>query len=575
MTKNISFAYRQQMLEDRINVVSSDLDIEPDQAFMRVVYAILLNTNYDDPSYNFDVVDGSDDKQIDIINIQEKSESVTIHILQIKNSPSYKGTIVVQMRDGLNWIFKEPESKYKTIRNTDLVNKINSIRELSGRIGQKRFDVYVHYVGKGDTSRISPDFHKEVRFTTDIFKGSDIFRSFTFKVWGVNELIEQAYEIEGESVKIDADIPIYYTHSAPSFSEYRTSTIKAVLCTVDGIELASLVNKYHSRIFEENVRTYLGERKRVNTEIMNTCSNDETAANFWFFNNGITVTCTDFDVSYNASPPCIKIYNMQIVNGCQTSMTLAEAQKNGVLSQKTRVLLKVYASQDEQFIEKITIATNNQTAVTSRDLHSNDMLQRDLERLFSARGYYYERKVRKFKHLPKSEQKRVIPNEKAGQAHLAVVQHLPAVAMSQPSKIWEAYYEDIFKSRVEELLGSYLVFQYCVTKQKTKVTGTATGHEEAVLKYGTFHLARIIGHLVVHEDWRKATIKNLTKFIQTIETNPSKIDSIYVQAKNILLKIVKEIAGEEYTSLINVFKSSDIQKRIDSALRSLPSNQLD
>lgn len=566
MSNQISWTLRKQMLEDRIKHVANLLDISEDQAFMRVSYALILNASYDDANYSMDVVDGGDDKQIDIVRIDESSDNAIIHFIQVKNSSKYKGTTVVQMRDGLEWALRSPEHKYEQITNNDLVLKINAIRELSGRLGMRRLDICVHYVAKGDTSNLSPDFRKEIQHTLDMYLESGEFLNFSFKVWGVNELIEKYYENEEESARIDASIPIYFTPYAPSYSQYRAGAIKAAICTIDGLELANLVNKHYPKIFEQNVRTYLGDRKRVNAAILKTCSDENLADHFWFFNNGITVTCSDFDVTYNADPAFIKIYNMQIVNGCQTSMTLAEAQKRGILNTKTKVMLKVYASQEPSFIEKITIATNNQNAVSSRDLRSNDILQRDLQKLFDVRGYYYERKAREFSKLSKPEQKKIIPNEKVGQAYLAVVQHLPAVAMSQPSKIWDDYYDDIFKSRVEELLGSYLIYRYCVQVRDSRVSQDLSGYEEAVLKYGTFHLSRIMGHLEMDGNWRVASESDLTSLVKTIEDSPNKLDNNYDQAKEMLYEIVREIAGNDYTSLINIFKSADIQKKIDVAL---------
>lgn len=564
MSNQTSKALRQQMLEDRIKNVAGLLGINEDQAFMRVAYALLFNTSYDDPAYDEDVVDGGDDKQIDIVRIEENSNGAHIHIVQVKNNNKYSGNVVVQMRDGLEWIFKWTEDKVKSITNSDLVLKINAIRDLSGRLGLRKIEVTIHYVAKGDLGELHPNFVKETDHTRDIYKGSGEFQNFTFVIWGVDELINKSYEIDQAAIRIDEELPIYFTPYVASYAQYRSSEVKAVICTVSGNDLASLVNKHEAKIFEENVRTYLGNRKRVNSEIFETCSSDATADYFWFFNNGITVTCSDFDVVYNADIPRIKIYNMQIVNGCQTSMTLAEAQKQGVLNNKTRVLFKVYASQDSSFIDKITLATNSQNAVSNRDLRSNDMYQRDLEKLIKARGYYYERKVRMYSTLAKKEQKYVISNEKLGQAHLAVVQHLPAVAMSQSAVIWADYYESIYSSRVEELLASYLIYAYCVRKRKETSSPTLSRMEGAVLKYGTFHLARIVGGLVLGNNWKKLTAAELDNLSLTIRDKPFDIDANYSQARTLLQGIVDELAGKEYASLINIFKSAEIQKRINT-----------
>src|SRR5947207_4091023 len=160
--------------------------------------------------------------------------------------------------------------------------------------------------------------------------------------------------------------------------------MQALVCVAESAGLAKIVEQYGERLFEENVRTYLGNkksanRKSVNADILRTCSDDKEAEYFWFYNNGVTVTCDSFSPVYSASPPFIKINNIQIVNGCQTTMTLHEAYRKGKLSEKTKVLFKIFATKDKKFVDRITLTTNSQNAVSDRDLRSNDELQRSLQ----------------------------------------------------------------------------------------------------------------------------------------------------------------------------------------------------
>ena len=55
------------------------------------------------------------------------------------------------MRDGLDWVFKKPERKYKNLPNADLAIKIGEIRDLvGGPFGHRKLDVRVYYVAKGN-----------------------------------------------------------------------------------------------------------------------------------------------------------------------------------------------------------------------------------------------------------------------------------------------------------------------------------------------------------------------------------------------------------------------------------------
>jgi len=563
MANESSFALRKQMLEDRIRKISTDLGIPEDKAFMRLTYELLFDTQYDDPDYDTDLVDGGGDKQIDIIRIEESQGQATIHLVQVKNSGTYAGKVVVQMRDALSWIFERPEEQYSKITNKDFVLKISEIRELSGRLGLRNLSVFIHYVAKGDANRLSPDFTQEIQNTESLYADSDEFNSFEFKVWGVNELINRLYEIEQEKSRIDVDLKYFSLWNIPTYLQYTISSIKSVICTVDGSEIAGIVRQYGLQLFEENVRTYLGINK-INKDIFKTCTDSSEAEYFWFFNNGITVTCDSFDIVFNANPAVIKISNIQIVNGCQTSMTLNEAANAGKLEYKTKVLLKVFATQDKQFVDRITLTTNRQNAVDSRDLSSNDQIQRDLGDLFKSRGYYYERKPGQFKDLLRNERKRMLSNEKVGQSHLAIVEHLPATAMSQRSKIWSSsYYEDVFGSRVEELTHSFPTRRSSDLRSKA-LRNSAEGIDEAILKYGNFHLARVIGSLLVGEDWHQCSTQKLGEVIRDIEQTPNFLIGYYDQARIILRQIVDDLSEKDTTKIINIFKSDKIQQKLDS-----------
>ena len=60
-------------------------------------------------------------------------------------------------------------------------------------------------------------------------------------------------------------------------------------------ELARLVETHGDRVLERNIRRYLGlSGNRVNEAVADTLRRDEERANFYFYNNGITMTCAQF-----------------------------------------------------------------------------------------------------------------------------------------------------------------------------------------------------------------------------------------------------------------------------------------
>ena len=81
-------------------------------------------------------------------------------------------------------------------------------------------------------------------------------------------------------------------------------------------EVMALMKTHGEKLLERNIRRYLGlHGNRVNEGIRNTLQSAHTA-NFYFFNNGLTLVCNDF--SYNGlqnSDYQVRVENLQIVNG--------------------------------------------------------------------------------------------------------------------------------------------------------------------------------------------------------------------------------------------------------------------
>jgi hypothetical protein len=163
-------------------------------------------------------------------------------------------------------------------------------------------------------------------------------------------------------------------------------------------EIAGLISRHGDRLLERNIRRYLGlQGNRVNEAIRLTLETPERS-NFYFYNNGITLTCDKF--AYNALQEGdyhVKVENLQIINGGQTCMTIFQTMSQATLfpePTEAYVLLRLYQlpSDNKDFVQKITFATNSQNPVDLRDLRANDEVQRRLEMDISQLGFSYRRK---------------------------------------------------------------------------------------------------------------------------------------------------------------------------------------
>jgi hypothetical protein len=77
------------------------------------------------------------------------------------------------------------------------------------------------------------------------------------------------------------------------------------------------------QLFEKNVRRFLGGRVKVNKGMQRTLR--DMPEQFGLFNNGITITVSDFEVASHGSYKLVEPY---VVNGCQTTRTIWEVLSN-------------------------------------------------------------------------------------------------------------------------------------------------------------------------------------------------------------------------------------------------------
>lgn len=196
----------------------------------------------------------------------------------------------------------------------------------------------------------------------------------------------------------------------------------AYIAIIPGKLLADIYIEYGSRILEENVRAFLGtsNTKGVNGGIKRTINNEP--AKFFAFNNGIATTAADIDVEEIDGEFLItRIFNLQVINGGQTTATLAEAvlKKTNINLSGIYVPMKLTVIEDreteneegvrfyDEMVQSIAKYANSQNKVTSADLFSNDPFHRWMAKLSvkhfapPARfaiptGWYYERSRRKY-----------------------------------------------------------------------------------------------------------------------------------------------------------------------------------
>ncbi|NTW48760.1 MAG: AIPR family protein [Chlorobiales bacterium] len=558
---------RQTWIEEQIEKYSKELGETEDNALLFLAASLLLNCAPEDIEAE-DIVDGIQDKQIDFIHIEDdQAGKAEISIIQSKNTKGFSSNIVIQIKNGLDWIFERPKSEVNKISNPSFKAKILEIRTLRTEYGASNLSVKVYHASNGDKTMLSAEYIEEAQALNDKYANLG-FDTFSFDQLGAHELIELLNEGDKSKKKINLQLPIVYDINRASVMEFSQGDTKSFVCTVLGRDLAkAAMTEPRDSIFDLNVRPYYGSKGKVNKDIWETSTGSE-AERFWFLNNGVTMVCDSFDFTRDPDNPILKITNAQIVNGCQTTVTLRQALESGELDPAVKVLLRVYSTDNPSLVDKITLTTNNQNKVTDRDLRANDPVQRDIERVMVEQyNHFYERKNKQHKAIRGPNRKRIVPSPKAAQAYLAIVRAKPANARGYLGAIWSDFYGEIFeKASVADLLVAYKIYQMCHAEARAaKRLKNISERERACRVYGIFHIARTMGNLTLKDKWGHQNMESVEKILEKFEDDKIPL-SLYENALSIVMEI-REKDEKSHSVPAMYFKNSISQRNLNSKIK--------
>jgi len=164
-----------------------------------------------------------------------------------------------------------------------------------------------------------------------------------------------------------------------------------VITTIKGTVLQNIYRRYKNRLFNYNIRGYLGQNT-VNKKMTETI--EENPHNFYLFNNGISAICTElsFEKPHSGHGLQAICKNFQIINGAQTATTIG-IFKNKEKLKDVRVLLRLTQTETikretKGLNKKIILYNNSQTSIKDSDFRSNDEIQTFLET--NLRNYFYK-----------------------------------------------------------------------------------------------------------------------------------------------------------------------------------------
>ena len=512
---------RQQLVADRVENLVTSIGIPQDQAFERFVHSLVTGQSVHslDPT---DWVDGSQDKQIDVISIEENDNEAEIFIISAKFTDSFSSNAIILIRNGLNWLLNRPRTEVAAISNEAFRDKVLEVRSVLSGVGPSNVRVHCYFATNGLTSTLSDEYQQEVRGILAEYDNGT-FGEFTFESLGADELVGLINRIERRNRSIEADVPIRYDANTPSLIRYQTQGLKGIICTATARDIANLViSDPTGALFDSNIRRFLGKGRSVNADILRTAADSASSYLFWFLNNGVTIVCDSCDPVTDPDNPMVKITNLQIVNGCQTATALAHASRDGTLRPDTRVLLKIFETTDPTLASRIVLTTNNQNRISTRDLKANDAVQQDMQRRFERYNLLYEHKVNQYATATLAAGQRIVSNEDVGQAYLAIALKKPGDARRRKYKVWTDNYSDIFSGgSVEPHVICLLLYQAANSWAKAaRRTPGISELRRKLINNGLMHIARIAAFLWRGGDSFGQSVATLQGQITTLQATP-------------------------------------------------------
>ncbi len=196
----------------------------------------------------------------------------------------------------------------------------------------------------------------------------------SYNVWDISRL-HRLIASRKSKEDIEIDVVEEFGEGLPCLPAHiGGNAYESYLAVVPGPMLASLYEKWGTRLLEQNVRCFLQARAKTNKGMRNTILNDPSM--FFAYNNGITATADAVSVDNADGVTRINsIQNLQIVNGGQTTASVfTTKKKDGADLAQISVQMKLSVidpERAEKVVPLISEYANTQNTVNAADFFAN------------------------------------------------------------------------------------------------------------------------------------------------------------------------------------------------------------
>lgn len=396
----------------------------------------------------------------EILDTSKKEFDVTIVLAQIKTDVKYNkkeiDSFVGSIVDLLSDDPQQPHAQHLAeFRETFL-----ALFKRIGRISNGKPNLHAAFVNTA-LNTTADEILAAFRAGKRAFEELGLFHEVEFeRVW--REPLHQLWLNVGGSVEAMLPVVGYAPFpKAPSIDNAYVATVKAR--NFIDVVLKDREGTVRKKLFEENVRDFLGVDVEVNREIHDTLTNDSKKKRFGLMNNGITIVASVVRVAGTE----IYIKDFQVVNGCQTSNVLIEADE--YINDDVSLMVKLIQADEQELVDDVVRATNRQSAVEDEQFISTMSYLKELEKYFEVRGkdepnrLYFERRTGQYGSESIAAM-RIFDIREMARCYAATFLMKPELASRYPNRLTGELLHDVFKPGTKEEL--YYVSCYALYRLK-------------------------------------------------------------------------------------------------------------
>lgn len=405
--------------------------------------------------------------------------------------------------------------------------------------------------------------------TNKLHAENNLYSKDMVSVYGVSEINSQIKElIEKAKTVNEYKIEIDHPHNV---LQYETDNVSGIMVNMSSESLVRMYDKFKDEgLFDLNIRKYI-KNKTVDEGIKETL--DKERDNFWFYNNGLTIACSEYVLDGNK----VKLYDFSIVNGGQTTNRIGNYK--GSNNDKFYLPCKIISikNNDQKLYSKIAEATNSQKPINPRDLKSNSPEMKMLQRWLGKEGVYLEIK----RGEKKKRNGRNIKNDELGQLLLSFGYQQPGTARNGKRSIFEnkPLYNKLYRVNYEKdpnkkefILDLIKLSEDYSNIEADFKNGTKIAEDDKnILSNAKYVIFSLLGlsYFIANGDYSRDDLNNDTSVLKNPELIYSKFisnykDDDYEERLESLIEIILSslcdtyedcVGRNEVTSISNLFKT--------------------